>query len=151
MTYVPAFAPTLKAPPTDALLAEIAALRLERNRLRDALTRQRADRQQLALDRLLAGAHRDALTLLRLAALGLPVGRSSGALPRRRWAYAVALLRMARLTRRGRDLRIVASPDAALDALDLAIRGARMLPGAYARHVPPSLRPLALARTLRRT
>lgn len=150
MTYVPATPSAPTPTPDDALLAEIAALRLERNRLRDALTRQRADRQRFALDRLLDGAHRDALALLRLAALGLPVGRSSGALPRRRWAYAVALLRMARLTRRGRDLRIVVSADAALDALDLAIRGARMLPSAYARHVPPSLRPLALARTLRR-
>jgi hypothetical protein len=129
-----------------ALLNDLAQTRRERNRWRDAATRRAAERRKAAQVRIIDRAFLDALALITVGIGGGHVGREYSPLPARRWRYAAALLRMARLTTGGRDLRLQLPPDPAdaLAMLEEATCAARVMPGRFAREVPPSLRPALL-------
>lgn len=133
-------------------LAEIAALRRERNHLRDLATRKREERRRLTVKRYVEQARIDAAGLLLIAAAGGNVGREWAPLPARRWAQARALLRLAGMAT-GHDLRIVAPPERhiALQRLDAAAERAIAAPAAYVAHIAPSLRPKRLLHPVHRT
>jgi hypothetical protein len=136
----------MKPTTPSALLSELVIARRERNRWRDAATRRAAERRHAAQVRIIDRAHLDALALVTVAVGGGHPGREYAPLPARRWRYAFALLRMARLTTGGRDLRLQlpAHPGDALAQLEEATRAARIMPARFAREVPPSLRPALL-------
>jgi hypothetical protein len=128
------------------LLADLARLRRERDRLRNMATRRRAERHKLAVARLVDRAVLDALALATVHVGGGAVGRDYAPLPQRRWAYAVAMLRMSGLAAPGRDVCLVLphNLDHVVERLDAAATAAKVMPSRYLRHLPPSLAPRLL-------
>lgn len=119
------------------LLSQMAVLQREILRLRDRETRRKSERRKLRIERVLDRAHLDALALITVHIGGGNVGRQYACLPQRRWAYAVALLRLAGLTGSGRDLRIEMDGDTDVCAkLDQATELAKRQPTQYASYLP---------------
>jgi hypothetical protein len=86
------------------------------------------------------------LALVTVHVGGGAVGRDYAPLPQRRWAYAVALVRMSGLAAPGRDVRLLLppNPEHVVERLDAAATAAKTMPRRYARHLPPSLVPRLL-------
>ncbi len=119
------------------LLAQMTVLQREILQLRDRETRRKAERRQLRIARVIDRAHLDALALVTLHIGGGAVGREYSCLPQRRWAYAVALLRLAGVTSGGRDLRIeFTDEDDLLGKIDQATKLAKLHPARYTAHLP---------------
>lgn len=129
-----------------SLLVELAVVRAERNRLRDMATRRAEERKRLSVRRLVERAKLDAIGLITVHYAGGLVARWYAPISARRWQYAVALLRLAGLVRRGRDVRLImpTHPNDALDALDRAVAAACATPGRLGALIPRSTRPRLL-------
>lgn len=119
------------------LLAQMLILQKEITLLRDRETRRKSERRKLRIERVIDRAHLDALALITIHVGGGNVGRQYACLPQRRWAYAVGMLRLARLTSSGRDLHIVMDGDTDVCAkLDQAAQLAKCHPSKYAANLP---------------
>lgn len=134
---------------TPVLLNEIAVLRRERTVLVNRLARAGEARRAARTRRMIDRAFVDACTLLTLAIGGGDIARAVSPLTQRRWAHAVALLRLAGLAR-GRYTRLVipAAHSATLERLQGAVRTAYKAPERWVQYMPAHARPTTLARTV---
>ena len=124
-----------------AIMAELVTLREERDRLARLLAERRGDRWAMRIERTIRLARTDALGLLTIAAGGGTIARDYSPLPQRRWAYAIALLRLAGIAR-GRDARLrLGEPATLMKALDRAAEVAIGNPLRFGRLIPPSVAP----------
>jgi hypothetical protein len=132
-------------------LHEVVALRRANARLADRARLHDAARRTEAIRQRADAAYLDALHLITLHVGGGDVGRRTSGLPQRRWAQAVALLRLAGLAH-GRYVVITPKPTpaATLAALQEAHRRAVAQPQAWGAYVPAYTRPRALQRGDRR-
>ena len=126
---------------------QAAALRRERRRLIERAGLAGEARRAAAVARRADAAYLDALELITLHVGGGAVGRSTAGLPQRRWAHAVALLRLAGLAQgRYTRLTLCATPTATLHALHAAHALAVAQPGRWAAQMPRFARPEVLQR-----
>ena len=128
-----------------ALLAEMAALRKQNARMAKRLDRTGADRQSQRVERMVDRSLLDALAIVTVHVGGGVVYRDVAPLPQRRWAHAVALLRLAGLAE-GRTVRLTLAetPQATIDRLQQAAALAKVHPARWAAFMPTYNRPEAL-------
>ena len=120
-----------------ALLAEMAALRKQNARMAKRLDRTGADRQAQRIERMVDRALLDALALVTVHVGGGLVYRGVAPLPQRRWAHAVALLRLAGLANgRTVTLHLAETPQETIDRLQQAAALAKVQPARWAAHMP---------------
>lgn len=127
-------------PATDLQLAtELLTLRRENRRLRYGLNDRKTERRQARAVRLVDRSQRDAELLLTQHFAYLGTSRRAAPLGSRRWAMAVALLRLARL-HDGRKITAT-DPARAMQKLVKAHRTATADPSMLYALVPASVRP----------
>lgn len=125
---------------------ELLELRRELTRLRYAAEPKAERRRRERANREIAKAHTDAQMLCTWALAGLSIARANAPLSSRRWARAVALLRLAKLCPAKGYARVnAASPEVALSRLATAAQTARKEPEQLLRYTPAGRR----LRTLR--
>ena len=130
-----------------ALLAEMAALRKQNARMAKRLDRTGADRQVQRVERMVDRALLDALAIVTVHVGGGLVYRGVAPLPQRRWAHAVALLRLAGLANgRTVTLHLAETPQATIDRLERAAALAKEHPARWAEFMPAYNRPEAAQR-----
>lgn len=128
--------------PPAALLAELAALRKQNALQATRLQRAGASRRQERIDRMADRATLDALALITLAVGGGDVGRTVAPLPQRRWAHAIALLRLAGLAHgRTVTLTLAETPQATLERVQRAATLAKAQPARWGACHAPYARP----------
>ncbi len=125
---------------------ELMALRSENRRLRYQNEDLAAERARARSERLIERTYRDAQALLAMHFAWQPTTRADAHLSHRRWTYAVAMLKAARLAdHRARYLRIKASdPARAMAKLSKARDTALADPSSLRVMMPASRRPNAL-------
>lgn len=128
-----------------ALLAEMTALRKQNARQAKRLARVGMDRQSQRVERMVDRALLDALAIVTVHVGGGLVYRGVAPLPQRRWAHAIALLRLAGLANgRTVTLRLAETPQATIDRLERAAALAKVQPARWAECMPNYNRPEAL-------
>ena len=125
------------------LAAELIALRAENRRLRYRAEDAADARARARVAAMIERTYQDASALLAWHFAWQETQRSTAPLSHRRWTYAVALLKLARLAdHRARYLRITASePGRAAVKLDKAKKTALADPGSLRAVLPKSRRP----------
>lgn len=128
-----------------ALLAELATLRKQNRLQATRLQRAGESRRQERIERMVDAALLDALALVTLYVGGGEITRDVAPLPQRRWAHAVALLRLAGLAHgRTVTLRLAETPQETLQRLQRAATLAKAHPARWGACHAPYARPDSL-------
>ena len=131
-----------------AVLAELATLRKQNAQQAARLARAGESRQAQRVERMVDRATLDALALVTVHVAGGDVSRDVAPLPQRRWAHAVALLRLAGLAHgRTVSLQLAETPQATLDRLHKAAALAKAKPARCGAFHAPYARPQSLRST----
>lgn len=131
--------------PAAALLAELAALRRQNAIQAKRLERAGVERNQQRIERMADKALLDAAALITLHVGGGDIARDVAPLPQRRWAHAIALLRLAGLAQ-GREVRLTLAqtPQETLQRLERAATLAKTHPTRWGACHAPYARPDSL-------
>ncbi len=128
-----------------AVLAELAMLRKQNALQAQRLQRMGVERKQQRVERMIDKALLDALALITVHVGGGCIDRDTAPLPQRRWAHAVALLRLAGLAHgRTVTLQLAQTPQETLQRLERAATLAKAQPWQWAKHMPAYNRPRGL-------